>query len=149
MPLRPALLIAILVLLLVGLGATPGPAGTHHEPARATRHRVDMGGNRFVPPRLGITVGDTVDFVNGAGGPHNVAFWADSLPAGSRDRISRLMPDSIAPLIGSLLFEEEQTWTMAFTGVPPGRYPYYCLPHVAGGMVGVIEVGREQADPTP
>lgn len=106
----------------------------------ASRHRVNMTGNRFVPSRLQIVTGDTVDFVNGAGGPHNVAFWSDSLPQGSRDLLSRLMQDSIAPLTGSLLLEEEQTWTMAFTGVPPGRYPYFCLPHMVGGMVGEIEV---------
>ncbi len=144
MPLRRAPLITTLGLLLVGLGASPGPAATQGEPERTTRHRVDMGGNRFVPARLAISAGDTVDFVNGAGGPHNVAFWADSLLAGTRDRISRLMPDSIAPLVGSLAFEEEQTWTMAFTGLPPGRYPYFCLPHVVGGMVGEIEVRSEK-----
>jgi plastocyanin len=144
MPLRLAPLIAVLVPLLAGLGPAPGPTAIQVEPVPATRHRVDLGGNRFVPARLAITIGDTVDFVNGAGGPHNVAFWGDSLPAGTRDRISQLMPDSIAPLIGGLLFEEEQTWTMAFTGVPPGRYAYYCLPHVAGGMVGEIQVREEK-----
>lgn len=103
-----------------------------------------MGGNRFVPRHLRIVAGDTVDFVNGAGGPHNVAFWPDSLPRGTRNVLSRQMPDSIAPLIGSLMIDEEQTWTMVFDGVPPGRYPYFCLPHLVGGMVGEIQVSGKR-----
>jgi len=129
--------LVLIPMLAVALAAAAAPG-------RATRHRVDMTGNRFVPRVLRISPGDTVDFVNGQGGPHNVAFWADSLPAGARDALARAMPDSIAPLTGSLLFEPEQVWTVTFAGVPEGRYPYYCLPHLVGGMVGEILVGSEQ-----
>jgi len=152
MPRRAAPVIALIAILAFGIAAAANPTGVTIPDATrpvtsgngAARHRVDLGGNRFVPRQLRIAVGDTVDFVNGAGGPHNVAFWPDSLPTGSRDQISRLLPDSIAPLTGSLLFEEEQTWTMAFDGVPPGRYPYYCLPHIVGGMVGEVVVGGQR-----
>lgn len=137
MRLRPALLLAIPAL---ALALTTGGAST----PRLTRHRVDLAGNRFLPRQLRIQVGDTVEFLNGQGGPHNVAFWPDSLPADARVPLAAALPDSIAPLVGSLLFEPEQTWTMSFAGVPAGRYPYYCLPHLAGGMVGEILVSSER-----
>lgn len=123
--------------------ASPAPAPARPEGRNAgtqTVHRVDMGGNRFLPRKLDIAVGDAVEFVNGSGGPHNVAFWPDSLPAGARDPLSRALPDTIGPLIGPLLFEPDMSWTVTFEGVPPGRYPYYCLPHVVGGMVGELVV---------
>lgn len=103
-------------------------------------HVVRMTGNDFVPRRVVASAGDTIRWVNGPGGPHNVAFWPDSLPPGTRDRVARAMPDSIAPLIGSLVLDEGQTWTMVLSGLPAGRYPYYCLPHVVGGMVGEFEI---------
>jgi len=37
----------------------------------------------FVPKTLQIAPGTTVRFVNVSGGPHNVAFYADSIPAGA------------------------------------------------------------------
>jgi len=133
---------ALTALALVAIGSM-GASRPHAQspgPAAPTVHRVDLAGNRFLPRRLEIAVGDAVEFVNGAGGPHNAAFWPDSLPAGARAPLAAALPDSIGPLIGPLLFEPDQSWTVTFAGVPPGRYPYYCLPHVVGGMVGEIEV---------
>jgi plastocyanin len=105
-----------------------------------------MRGNSFVPRQLQIAVGDAVEFVNGNGGPHNVAFWPDSLPAGARDPLAMALPDSIGPLIGPLFIDPDQRWTVTFAGVPPGRYPYYCLPHLVGGMVAELVVVRPGAD---
>ncbi|MDZ4673851.1 MAG: plastocyanin/azurin family copper-binding protein [Gemmatimonadota bacterium] len=137
---------AFLVMMIASLAGGVVSHSASQAPATRARtvHRVELVGNRFLPRHLEIAVGDAVEFVNGAGGPHNAAFWQDSLPAGARDPLSRALPDSIGPLIGPLLFESDQTWTVIFDGVPPGRYPYYCLPHVVGAMVGEIEVRGEK-----
>src|SRR2546425_12948007 len=37
----------------------------------------------FVPKTLQIAPGSTVRFINVSGGPHNIAFYADSIPAGA------------------------------------------------------------------
>jgi plastocyanin len=115
-------------------------------PRSPVTHRVDMRGNSFVPRQLQIAVGDAVEFVNGNGGPHNVAFWPDSLPSGARDPLAMALPDSIGPLIGPLFIDPDQRWTVTFAGVPPGRYPYYCLPHLVGGMVAELVVVRPGTD---
>jgi len=142
-------IVALAILLVSVVPAAAGRAGggvSSPDPAESRVHRVDLAGNQFLPRRLEIVVGDAVEFVNGMGGPHNAAFWPDSLPAGARDPLARVLPDTIAPLIGPLLFEPDQRWTVTFAGVPPGRYPYYCLPHVVGGMVGEIEVRSEKGE---
>jgi len=129
------------LLLAAAVGASPAM------PSRAAReltHQVAMVGNRFVPARVVVNEGDTVAFVNGTGGPHNAAFWLDSLPQGARDPLAAALPDTIGPLVGPLLFAPDQRWTIVLAGLPAGRYPYYCLPHVGGGMVGEIEVRRER-----
>ena len=39
---------------------------------------------KFDPAELTIKAGDVVNFHNKSGGPHNVSFWADSIPAARR-----------------------------------------------------------------
>ena len=59
----------------------------------------------YVPNELTIKVGDVVVFHNVSGGPHNVQFWADSIPAGAAEHLSAGMPDLMGPLAGPLLVE--------------------------------------------
>lgn len=122
----------------VPAAAELGPSGG--APPLGVLHMVRMQGNRFMPAHLVIASGDVVEFRNGSGGPHNVAFWADSIPAESAERLRAAMPDTIGPLIGPLVFGGNERYVISFTGAPAGEYRYYCLPHVSGGMVGVIEV---------
>ena len=60
---------------------------------------------KYVPDQLTIKSGDVVRFHNVSGGPHNVSFWADSIPGGAADALKAGMPDQMAPLEGSLLTE--------------------------------------------
>jgi len=95
---------------------------------------------KFDPSELTIKAGDVVNFHNKSGGPHNVSFWADSIPAGAADALKGAMPDQMAPLEGPLLTEQDAVYKVAFTGTPAGEYKFYCLPHLALGMKGKITV---------
>ena len=95
---------------------------------------------KYVPDRLTIKSGDVVRFHNVSGGPHNVSFWADSIPAGAADALKAGMPDQMAPLEGSLLTEPNGIYTVNFAKAPAGDYKYYCLPHLALGMKGKLTV---------
>jgi plastocyanin len=95
---------------------------------------------KFDPAGLTIKSGDVVNFHNKSGGPHNVSFWADSIPAGAADKLKAGMPDQMAPLEGPLLTEPEGVYKVTFTGTPTGDYKFYCLPHLALGMHGKITV---------
>jgi plastocyanin len=94
----------------------------------------------FVPSQLTIKSGDVVVFHNISGGPHNVSFWADSIPAGSGELLNAAMPDRMGDLNGPLLVAPNETYTISFAGVPAGQYGFYCLPHLAMGQTGRITV---------
>src|SRR5688500_13257243 len=83
------------------------PAGGAAPAADWTTHDVNMvlegSSYKYVPDQLTIKSGDVVRFHNVSGGPHNVSFWADSIPAGAADALKAGMPDQMAPLEGSLL----------------------------------------------
>jgi plastocyanin len=38
------------------------------------------------------------------------------------------------------MMNPEEAYTISFAGVPAGKYPYHCLPHLAMNMKGVITV---------
>ncbi|GIL42915.1 hypothetical protein Vafri_742 [Volvox africanus] len=89
----------------------------------------DSGALAFEPSTLTVKSGDTIDFVNNAGFPHNVVFDEDAVPAGvNADAISR----------GDLLNAPGETFSVKL--VTPGEYGYYCEPHQGAGMVGKIIV---------
>jgi plastocyanin len=120
-----------------GAPAAP-PTGT------GTSHDVNMvlegSSYKYVPDQLTIKPGDAVRFVNVSGGPHNVSFWADSIPSGAAEPLKAGMPDQMAPLEGQLLTEPNAAYTISFAGAPSGEYKFYCLPHLALGMKGRITV---------
>lgn len=94
----------------------------------------------FVPNQLTIKSGDVVVFHNVSGGPHNVNFWADSIPAGAAELLNTTMPDRMGELSGPLLVAPNETYTISFAGAPAGDYGFFCLPHLAMGQVGKITV---------
>ncbi len=102
----------------------------------------DAKGYRFDPKDLTIHVGDAVKFVMISGGPHDVTFWADSIPAGAKDQLAANMPNSVAPLQAPYSINPNSAYIVSFAGVPAGVYHYYCTPHLALGMVGMITVEK-------
>jgi plastocyanin len=94
----------------------------------------------FIPAELTIKAGDVINFHNKSGGPHNVSFWADSIPAGAAAVLTAAMPNQMQPLAGNMLIEPDAVYTISFAGAPVGEYKYYCLPHLAMGMKGVLTI---------
>ena len=125
--------------------AAPAPAGGDAAPAAGgTTHDVNMvlegSSYKYVPEELTIKSGDVIRFHNVSGGPHNVSFWADSIPGGAADALKAGMPDQMAPLEGSLLTEVNAIYTVSFANAPAGEYKFYCLPHLALGMKGKLTI---------
>jgi plastocyanin len=124
--------------------AAAAPAGDAAPAAGGATHDVNMvlegSAYKYVPDQLTIKSGDVVRFHNVSGGPHNVSFWADSVPAGAADALKAGMPDQMAPLEGSLLTEPNGVYTINFAKAPAGEYKFYCLPHLALGMKGKLTV---------
>ena len=129
-------------------------SGTPEQPAAAPAAAPAAGGGgthdvnmvlegstyKYDPSEITIKSGDVINFHNKSGGPHNVSFWADSIPSGAADAIKAGMPDQMAPLEGPLLTEPDAVYKISFAGAPAGEYKFYCLPHLALGMKGKIKV---------
>jgi plastocyanin len=130
--------LAALPVLAVGIVAFAQPAA----PPATHRVRMMQAGSqyKFDPANFTIKTGDVVEFVNVSGGPHNVQFDKDHIPAGARDALNRGMPQRMGDLQGPFLTQPNQVYTVHFTGAPKGTYNYFCLPHQALGMKGTITV---------
>ncbi len=146
---RVTYLVAGAALALMACGgekkAAEAPAGAPAAAAGAGAvHDVDMElvgtSYQYTPNQLTIKVGDVVRFHNKSGFPHNVSFYADSIPAGAAAVLDAMMADRPGPLTGPLLVEPDAVYEINFAGAPVGEYKFFCLPHVAFGMKGKLTV---------
>lgn len=126
--------------------ATPAPAPAPAAAAAAgATHNVNMvlegTAYKYVPSELTIKPGDKVVFHNVSGFPHNVAFWADSIPAGAASTLDAAMKgDKLGPMSSQLMLEPNATYEIVFASMPNGEYRFYCTPHLAMGMTGKITI---------
>jgi len=132
--------LAALPALALGVLAFARPAT---RAAGVTHHvRMMQEGSKYMfnPADFTIHVGDVVEFENVSGGPHNVEFDKDHIPAGARDVLNRAMPRKMGDLASPFLTQPHEKYSISFAGAPKGEYHYFCLPHRALGMIGVITV---------
>lgn len=129
-----ALALAPLALRAEGAQADTKPA-THT--VRMMQH-----GEHFVfePTNLTIKAGDIVRFVNVSGGAHNVSFDPAKVPDDVERVLAAAMPNQMQPLWGELVTAPNAAYTVSFAGVKPGRYEFFCMPHMAVGMKGTVTV---------
>jgi len=123
--------------------AAPAPAAAA-EPAGAVVE-VKMTGDgttkaAFEPATLTIKPGTTVRFINVSGGPHNIAFFADSIPKGGAEALKKGMANAMSDLTGPFLTQPNEKYDISFAGAPAGTYKGYCMPHVAFNMKIAIKV---------
>jgi plastocyanin len=126
--------------------ATPNVAPTQAPSGRATGvvHDVNMEGAKgkffFTPATLTIRSGDVVRFHNVSGGPHNVQFKKDRVPAGALQVLNAAMANRLGDLTGPIITKEGEVYEVSFVGAPPGSYTYACQPHEMLGMTAMIAV---------
>ncbi|HTY07258.1 MAG TPA: plastocyanin/azurin family copper-binding protein [Gemmatimonadales bacterium] len=125
------------------------PAATSATPAAPAGPVVEvkMTGNgtsqaSFEPKTLTIAPGTTVRFINVTGGPHNISFFGDSIPAGAAAVLNAAMANRIDNLEGALLTNPNDHYDVSFAGAPEGTYKGFCLPHQALGMKITITVKK-------
>src|SRR5438309_5310575 len=88
----------------------------------------------FVPTTITIAPGTTVRFINVSGGPHNIAFYGDSIPAGAATALNAGMANRMDNLTGPFLTTPNETYDVSFAGAATGTYKGFCVPHAALGM---------------
>lgn len=128
------------VVAAIALGAISATSQSFQPTTLVVRLR----SNRFVPADIRVRPGDTVRFVNGEGGPHNVEFEKDSISPIARAHLQRAMgKDTIRALASTFLILPDETLTLVVPDLPAGRYPLLCGPHY-GNMRGSLIVEREK-----
>ncbi len=95
---------------------------------------------KFEPSALTIAPGSTVRFINVAGGPHNIAFYGDSIPAGAATALNAGMANRMDNLTGPFLTTPNENYDVSFAGAATGTYKGFCVPHAALGMKLTITV---------
>jgi plastocyanin len=100
----------------------------------------DATGYKYDPANLTIKQGDAVKWTVVSGPPHNVSFYADSIPPGAQAQLSANMPNPMSPLTSPLFNNPGESYTVSFAGVPKGLYKYFCTPHQALGMHAQLTV---------
>lgn len=100
----------------------------------------DASGYKFDPANLTIKEGDQVKWTVVSGPPHNVSFYADSIPSGAQAQLGANMPNPMSPLTSPLFNNPGESYSVSFKGVPKGTYKYFCTPHQALGMHAQLTV---------
>ena len=95
----------------------------------------------FEPNRVTISAGTTVRFINVSGGPHNVAFWADSIPKGSASMLNNAMPRHMGNLMSLMMTGANEPYEITFpANATKGVYKGYCQPHIRLRMKFAVTV---------
>ena len=151
---RASLLTAVL-LLLPACGRdgdagerTPRAAGANVSGARAVRGdtvtvrmMMDNEGYRFDPSYLTVREGDGVRFIMVSGMPHNVAFEETLIPAASRAQlVANLAATGGRQLASPVITALDAGFVLSTAGLPTGEYFFYCGPHRAMNMHGVLTI---------
>jgi len=95
---------------------------------------------KYEPAAITLPVGGTARFINVTGGPHNVAFYPDSIPAGTADKLNAAMANRMDNLSGPFLINPNDRYDVSFAGLPAGVYKGFCTPHLALGMKFTLTV---------
>jgi plastocyanin len=89
----------------------------------------DGGALVFDPASISIKAGESVEWVNNVGFPHNIVFDEDDIPSGAS--AEALSHEDYLNAPGEKVSSKFST---------PGKYSYYCEPHQGAGMKGTITV---------
>jgi len=139
----PAVVLSANVLSAQSRSATPAAQSSGAAAQGAVvRVRMSQDGARFIfqPANFTVKQGDIVEFVNVSGGPHNVEFEKAKIPAGAEAVLNANMTNRLGTVQGPMMMTPNQTYRVSFANAPVGTYDYFCLPHKAMGMKGVITV---------
>jgi len=115
--------------LAAGLALTQVNAPGFAAETKSVKMGSDSGQLVFVPDEIKVCKGDSVTWINNKGGPHNVVFDEEAVPAGV---------DVEAISMDDQLGDEGATFTQKFEKA--GTYGYFCQPHRGAGMAANVIV---------
>ncbi|HEX7123857.1 MAG TPA: plastocyanin/azurin family copper-binding protein [Gemmatimonadaceae bacterium] len=112
------------------------PTGTIHE----VKMVGDGRGYRYQPDTISAKPGDGIKFVMVSGGPHNVVFDPATIAADQRAQLFANMKHPLEPGTSFMMMNPNEVIELSLANIKPGRYPFFCSPHLAMSMRGLIIV---------
>lgn len=97
---------------------------------------------RFVPATVRARPGDVLVFKAVSGAPHSVVFESGGLSGSAHEGLNGAMPRRAGDLSSPLLSPDGAEYRMVVPALAVGRYPFFCLPHRAYDMRGMLVIAK-------
>lgn len=124
----------------VGWLATEAEAQKVHEIRLEANPEKDI--YRFSPARVTARPGDVLLFRAVSGTPHSIVFESGGLSGPAHEALNGALSRRAADLSSPLLTPDGAEYRIVVPALPPGRYPFFCLPHRAYDMRGELQVTK-------
>ncbi|MEP7227571.1 MAG: plastocyanin/azurin family copper-binding protein [Gemmatimonadales bacterium] len=135
---RSSLLASLCALLLVSWVTTRAEAQKVHEIRMDANPDKDI--FRFTPAEVNARPGDVLLFRAVSGTPHSVVFESAGLSGPAREALNGALSRRSADLSSPLLTPNGAEYRVVVPALPPGNYAFFCLPHRAYDMRGVLQI---------
>jgi plastocyanin len=136
---RP-LMMTICSLVLLGSVTANAQAQKVHEIRVDANPEKDV--YRFSPERVSARAGDVLLFRAETGTPHSIVFERAGLSGSAHEALNGALSRRSADLSSPLLSPDGAEYRMTVPALAPGNYAFFCLPHRAYDMRGILVVTK-------
>ena len=121
----------------------PWPWAARAKPSRSMRFGWSDGEGRFrfSPSPVSAKRGDVLLFKAVSGTPHSVVFEGKDLAPAAHQALNGALPRRAGDLSSPLLTQGAE-YRIVVPALPAGSYEFFCLPHRAYDMRGVLMIDR-------
>lgn len=135
-----SLLVSLCSLLLVSWVTTNAQAQKVHEIRVEANPEKEI--FRFSPARVTARPGEVLLFRAVSGTPHSIVFEGKALSGSAREALNGALSRRSGDLSSPLLSPDGAEYRIVVPALPPGRYEFFCLPHRAYDMRGVLQISK-------
>jgi plastocyanin len=137
---RRSLLASLCSLVLVSWVTTRAEAQKVHEIRMDANPEKEI--FRFSPAQVSARPGDVLLFRAVSGTPHSIVFESAGLSGPAHEALNGALGRRSGDLSSPLLSPNGAEYRMVVPALPPGSYAFFCLPHRAYDMRGVLQITK-------
>jgi plastocyanin len=137
---RKFLVVSLWSLALVGWVTAKAEAQKVHEIRLDANPEKEI--FRFSPAQVTARPGDVLLFRAVTGTPHSIVFESGGLSGPAHEALNGALSRRSGDLSSPLLTPNGAEYRMVVPALPRGRYEFFCLPHRAYDMRGVLQISK-------
>lgn len=137
---RRSLLVSLWSLASVSLVTAKAEAQKVHE--ILLEANPEKGIFRFSPALVSARAGDVLLLRAVSGTPHSIVFESGRLSGPAREALNGALSRRAGDLSSPLLTPDGAEYRIVVPALAPGRYEFFCLPHRAYDMRGVLQITK-------